>query len=129
MWKAADRVTSWYQMHCRKYHIINSNSEANTIAIFLWLSPVPFLNHIASKKGRLVTLWYRYHSNISDWRNNNDAVKTKIMTKEPDIRKHFCVSFFVVPIKTSSFTSLAYCTICSQCGKRNLQDVLQKSIF
>ena len=42
---------------------------------------------------------YRDHRNISVWRNNDDPVQTNTITKELDIRNHFCVSFFVVAIK------------------------------
>ena len=35
-----------------------------------------------------------------------------IITKELDIRKHFCVSFYVVAIKINSFITLACYTIC-----------------
>ena len=36
-------------------------------------------------------------------RNNDDPVQTNDFTEERDIRKHFCVSFFVVAIKINSF--------------------------
>ena len=43
-----------------KKHIGNPNSKANRcIGIYLSSSPVPVLNHTASKNVSLMTLWYK----------------------------------------------------------------------
>ena len=113
MWKTADEVTSSYACIAgSKQHIDNANTEANSyIGIYLWSSPVPVLDYIISKNVKLVTLW-RYHRNISVWRNNNDSVQMKSITRELDIRRHIYDSFFVVAIKINSFTTLACYAIC-----------------
>ena len=81
--------------------------------MYLWWSPVPVLNHIASKVVRFSdTLIWRYHPNISVRQNNDCPAQTNIIAKELEIRKHFYVSFFVISIKISSFTTLACYTIC-----------------
>ena len=91
-------VTSWYYMHCKK--------QATYSFIYLWSSRLLVLN-IASKNVRLVTLSYKdftaNHYLAKQWW----LVQTNNITKELDIRKHFCVSLFVVAIKINSFTTLA----------------------
>ena len=95
-----------------KQNIGYHNSESNRCTeIYLRSSPVPVLNHISSKNVRLVTFWNKDITATSVfWRNNDDPVQMNIVTKEFDIRKHFCV--FVVAIKINSFVTLACYTIC-----------------
>ena len=90
----------WY-IGGSKQHI-NPNYEANQcIGIYLWSSQVQVSNHIAPKK--------KWHFNIKISQRRHclaiqcGPVQTNIIKKELDVRKHFCLNFFVAAIKINSF--------------------------